>query len=58
MATSFPKERVNSFGADVLPGRPGQPEEVAPCFVFLACEESSYMTGKVLHPNGGEVVNS
>lgn len=54
---SFPAEKVESFGADVPLGRPGQPEEVAPCFVFLASEESSYMTGQVLHPNGGEVVN-
>ena len=55
---SFPAEKVKSFGGDVPLGRPGQPEEVAPCFVFLASEESSYMTGQVLHPNGGEVVNS
>lgn len=54
---SFPAEQVKTFGGDVPLGRPGQPEEVAPCFVFLACEESSYMTGQVLHPNGGEVVN-
>jgi NAD(P)-dependent dehydrogenase (short-subunit alcohol dehydrogenase family) len=54
---SFPAEKVESFGSDVPLGRPGQPEEVAPCFVFLASEESSYMTGQVLHPNGGEVVN-
>ena len=33
-------------------GRPGQPNEVAPCFLFLACEDSSYMTGQVLHPDG------
>ncbi|HST31826.1 MAG TPA: SDR family oxidoreductase [Chthoniobacterales bacterium] len=38
-------------------GRPGQPEEVAPSYVFLASEDSSYMTGRVLHPNGGTVVN-
>ena len=54
---SFPEEKVKSFGGDVPLGRPGQPEEVAPCFVFLASDESSYMTGQVLHPNGGEVVN-
>ena len=35
-------------------GRPGQPNEVAPVFLFLACEDSSYMTGQVLHPNGGD----
>jgi NAD(P)-dependent dehydrogenase (short-subunit alcohol dehydrogenase family) len=54
---SFSAEKVKTFGGDVPLGRPGQPEEVAPCFVFLASEESSYMTGQVLHPNGGEVVN-
>ena len=37
--------------------RPGQPEEVANCFVFLAAEDSSYMAGQILHPNGGEIVN-
>jgi NAD(P)-dependent dehydrogenase (short-subunit alcohol dehydrogenase family) len=54
---SFPEEQVKTFGGDVPLGRPGQPEEVAPCFVFLASKDSSYMTGQVLHPNGGEVVN-
>jgi NAD(P)-dependent dehydrogenase (short-subunit alcohol dehydrogenase family) len=54
---SFPKEKVSTFGSDVPLGRAGQPEEVAPSFVFLASEEASYMTGQVLHPNGGEVVN-
>ncbi len=38
-------------------GRPGQPKEVAPCYVFLAYDDSSYITGQVLHPNGGEIVN-
>ena len=54
---SFDEEKVKTFGADVPLGRPGQPEEVAPCYVFLASDDSSYMTGQVLHPNGGEVVN-
>jgi NAD(P)-dependent dehydrogenase (short-subunit alcohol dehydrogenase family) len=54
---SFPPDQVESFGKDVPLGRPGQPEEVAPCFVFLACDDASYMTGQVLHPNGGEIVN-
>ena len=44
------------FGADQPLGRVGQPNEVAPCHLFLASDESSYMTGQVLHPNGGEVV--
>jgi NAD(P)-dependent dehydrogenase (short-subunit alcohol dehydrogenase family) len=54
---TFPEEKVESFGKDVPLERPGQPEEVAPCFVFLASDDSSYMSGQVLHPNGGEVVN-
>ena len=39
-------------------GRPGQPNEVAPSFLFLACKDSSYMSGQVLHPNGGTIVGS
>ncbi|HVG00710.1 MAG TPA: SDR family oxidoreductase [Chloroflexia bacterium] len=54
---TFDEEKVATFGADVPLKRPGQPEEVAPSFVFLASDDSSYMTGQVLHPNGGEVVN-
>jgi NAD(P)-dependent dehydrogenase (short-subunit alcohol dehydrogenase family) len=53
---SFDAEKVSSFGADTPLKRPGQPDEVAPCFVFLASDDSSYMTGQVLHPNGGEIV--
>jgi NAD(P)-dependent dehydrogenase (short-subunit alcohol dehydrogenase family) len=52
-----PKEEIPDFGKDTPMGRPGQPNEVAPAFLFLACEDSSYMTGQVLHPNGGQVVN-
>jgi NAD(P)-dependent dehydrogenase (short-subunit alcohol dehydrogenase family) len=54
--SSFPAKEVAKFGTDQPMKRPGQPSEVAPCFVFLACEDSSYMTGQVLHPNGGEIV--
>lgn len=54
---TFPKEKVKTFGADVPLGRPGQPEEVAPCYVFLASDDGSYVTGQVLHPNGGEIIN-
>jgi NAD(P)-dependent dehydrogenase (short-subunit alcohol dehydrogenase family) len=53
-----PPEKVKTFGKDTPMGRPGQPNEVAPCFLFLACEDSSYMSGQVLHPNGGTVVGS
>jgi NAD(P)-dependent dehydrogenase (short-subunit alcohol dehydrogenase family) len=49
-------EKIPDFGKDTPMGRPGQPNEVAPAFLFLACEDSSYMAGQVLHPNGGTVV--
>jgi len=52
-----PPEDMKDFGKNTPMGRPGQPNEVAPAFLFLACEDSSYMTGQVLHPNGGEIVN-
>jgi len=55
--STFPKEDVETFGSDVPLGRPGQPEEIAPNYVFLASDDSSYMTGQMLHPNGGTVVN-
>jgi NAD(P)-dependent dehydrogenase (short-subunit alcohol dehydrogenase family) len=54
---TFPAERVASFGADVPMQRAGQPEEVAPSYVFLASDDASYMAGQILHPNGGDVVN-
>jgi NAD(P)-dependent dehydrogenase (short-subunit alcohol dehydrogenase family) len=54
---SFDAEKVAEFGSTQPLGRPGQPNEVAPSFLFLACEDASYMTGQVLHPNGGEVIN-
>lgn len=50
-------EKMAHFGEHTPIGRPGQPNEVAPSFLFLACEDSSYMSGQVLHPNGGTVVN-
>lgn len=55
--STFPKEKVATFGTDVPMKRAGEPEEVAPSYVFLASPESSYITGQVLHPNGGEIVN-
>ena len=51
-----PPEKLKHFGEDTPMGRPGQPNEVAPSFLFLACEDSRYMSGQVLHPNGGTVV--
>jgi NAD(P)-dependent dehydrogenase (short-subunit alcohol dehydrogenase family) len=55
--STFPPEKVEEFGTDVPLGRAGEPMEIAPCYVFLASSDSSYMTGQILHPNGGEVVN-
>jgi NAD(P)-dependent dehydrogenase (short-subunit alcohol dehydrogenase family) len=53
-----PKDKLPEFGKDTPMGRPGQPNEVAPSFLFLACEDSSYMTGQVLHPDGGSTTSS
>lgn len=50
-------EKLEHFGESTPMGRPGQPNEVAPAFLFLACEDSSYMSGQVLHPNGGTIIN-
>jgi NAD(P)-dependent dehydrogenase (short-subunit alcohol dehydrogenase family) len=55
--STFPEEKVESFGQQVPMKRAGQPEEVAPSYVFLASDDSSYMSGQVLHPNGGAVIN-
>ena len=52
-----PPEKIPDFGKNTPMGRPGQPNEVAPSFLFLACEDASYMSGQVLHPNGGTIVN-
>lgn len=54
---SFDEKKVAHFGENTPMKRPGQPEEVAACYVFLASDESSYMTGQILHPNGGEIIN-
>jgi NAD(P)-dependent dehydrogenase (short-subunit alcohol dehydrogenase family) len=56
--STFDEEKVKSFGADTPMQRPGQPNEVASCFLFLACEDASYVTGTVLHPNGGDPTES
>jgi NAD(P)-dependent dehydrogenase (short-subunit alcohol dehydrogenase family) len=56
--STFSPDHVASFGADVPMQRAGEPFEVAPCYVFLASSDSTYMSGQVLHPNGGEVINA
>jgi NAD(P)-dependent dehydrogenase (short-subunit alcohol dehydrogenase family) len=54
--STFSRSEVAAFGKDQPMKRPGQPSEVAPCYVFLASDDASYMTGQVMHPNGGEIV--
>jgi NAD(P)-dependent dehydrogenase (short-subunit alcohol dehydrogenase family) len=58
ITSTFPDEKIETFGKDTLLKRPGQPAEVAPSYVFLASEDGSYITGQVLHPNGGSIVNT
>jgi len=55
--STFEETEVATFGSDTPMQRPGQPEELAPAYVYLACDDSSYMTGQMLHINGGEVIN-
>lgn len=55
---TFEEEKVETFGSDTVMQRPGQPDEVAPSYVFLASNDSSYMTGQVLHPDGGKITNT
>lgn len=56
--STFPKDHVKEFGKDTPMGRPGQPEELAPAYVFLASDDSSYITGQTIHVNGGTIVGS
>jgi len=55
--STFTSDQVATFGSTTPMQRAGQPAELAPAYVFLASEDSSYMTGQVLHINGGEIVN-
>lgn len=57
IASTFSPEEVSHFGSGAPLGRPAQPSEIAPSYVFLASRDCSYMTGQVLHPNGGEIIN-
>jgi NAD(P)-dependent dehydrogenase (short-subunit alcohol dehydrogenase family) len=56
--SSFGNEKVGKFGKDVPMERPAQPVEIAPCYVFLASREGAFITGQVLHPNGGSIINT
>lgn len=55
--STFSADHVQNFGKDVPLGRPGQPVEVASSYAFLASDDASYITGQVIHPNGGEIIN-
>lgn len=55
--STFDANKVSTFGGDTPMKRAGQPEELAPSYVFLACDDSSYMAGQILHVNGGMIVN-
>ena len=54
---SFPPEKVSTYGTDTPMKRPGQPLEIAPAYVFLASNDASYITGQIIHVNGGEIIN-
>ena len=54
---SFPPNKVSEFGSGTRMERADQPEEVAPAYVFLASEDSAYITGQIIHHNGGEIIN-
>lgn len=58
IVSGFKDKEIANFGSDSPMGRNGEPYEVAACYIFLASDDSSYITGQVLHPNGGEIVNS
>ncbi|HWO55714.1 MAG TPA: SDR family oxidoreductase [Paenibacillus cookii] len=55
--STFDEQQVSQFGGDTPMKRPGQPEELAPAYVYLASDDSSYVSGQVIHVNGGEIVN-
>ena len=57
VSSSFPRKKVAQFGSEVPMGRAGEPVEIAPAYLFLASDDSSYITGQFLHPNGGEIIN-
>jgi NAD(P)-dependent dehydrogenase (short-subunit alcohol dehydrogenase family) len=56
IVSTFDSDDIEKFGRNTPMGRAGQPSEIAPCYVFLASDDATYITGQVLHPNGGEIV--
>jgi NAD(P)-dependent dehydrogenase (short-subunit alcohol dehydrogenase family) len=57
IVSSFDPKKVAEFGSDAPMKRAGEPIEIASCYLFLACDDASYINGQVLHPNGGEIIN-
>lgn len=56
IVASFTPDEIEKFGLDNPMGRPGQPNEVAPAYLYLASDDASYVTGQVIHVNGGEII--
>lgn len=57
IVATFDEEKIKSFGSETAMKRAGQPSELGPAYVFLASDDASFITGQVIHVNGGEVVN-
>ena len=57
IVSTFDEEKIKSFGSETAMKRAGQPSELGPAYVFLASDDASFITGQVIHANGGEVVN-
>ncbi|WP_114938598.1 SDR family oxidoreductase [Mucilaginibacter endophyticus] len=57
IVSTFDEEKIKKFGSETAMKRAGQPSELGPAYVFLASDDSSFITGQVIHVNGGEVVN-
>ncbi|MCP0914540.1 MULTISPECIES: SDR family oxidoreductase [Legionella] len=53
---SFSAQEVAEFGSQSPMNKPAQPADIAPCYIFLACKDSTFITGQILHPNGGEII--